>query len=291
MRTVTRFVSGMLVVIATACGDAGQQPVGVSGVRVSAIGSAHIGSSSQGKNPAKPYHVEVDRGRKTIHLSSMDNPPTSSFTTSCVETDQVAEGAEPAEPCGSGGEAAEPTYVEFDVTGDNSVLINTQVPWDPSYETAGDDGTRWICPVVSEHLHFSWKDRFFQTRGYSRLVQRLPSTIGVPKGRYQLPFGPWISSDGKAMITAGTVDATCWVRYENWSSLGIVFQVGFLAVYRYSGDFRELDGPTNASYGGGGGSDPFEELTEEERGVVEDYLRDGTCTAGWVIVVDGERVC
>lgn len=47
-------------------------------------------------------------------------------------------------------------------------------------------------------------------------------------------------------------------------------------------------GGTWVSYGGGGGGGYID---PEAADVFERYIEEGTCTTGWVIIVDGVRVC
>lgn len=188
---------------------------------------------------------------------------------------------------------------ELEIDGTVTDTIETDQPWDPSYSTAGWDGTAYHCASRVDDVHFSWKNHYFETNGESYLIGRLPSGIaGVVKGRYWLPQGPWLSTDGRARIWSGTVDANCYFQYTTFAGIMLV-EYGVIVVYRFNGDYEEFgDHGSFASSGGGQyGGDMYYDLDDLRGGdpdaydAVKTWLETGKCTVGWVIFVDGVRVC
>jgi hypothetical protein len=271
-----------------ACTDTPHEPgLGVlpSHTVLAAEGETYTAVTKNGKR--KVYRVRVDRARKAVELRTVSN--VASYEPAI---DNCPAGDVDCTPFGGGGDPWASGSGELEISGTDSARIIVEQPFDAalSAEYGG-----WICPPWKEDAHFEWKGHHFQTEGMARLIRRLPSAIGVPKGEYLLPPGPWTSDDGRARIWSGTLHGTCWVRQE--SALGglITVYAGFIGWYRFVGDYQELpeDVPGGGSSGGGGGGGEgnVETGDEEADRVIEEWLRTGECTPGWAIIVDGERVC
>jgi len=188
---------------------------------------------------------------------------------------------------------------ELEIDGTVADTIETDQAWDPSYSTAGWDATAYHCASRVSDVHFHWKSHYFETDGESDLIGRLPSNVaGVVKGRYLLPQGPWLSTDGRARIWSGTVDANCYFQYTTFAGIMLV-EYGVMVVYRFNGDYEEFgDNGSFASNGSGQyGGDMYydlDDLRSSDPGAydaVKTWLETGKCTVGWVIFVDGVRVC
>jgi hypothetical protein len=177
------------------------------------------------------------------------------------------------------------------ISGEDSVYVETV--FTESDLSDGEYGP-YFCPLYVDDPHFEWRGHHFEIDGRVQKIADLPMTSGIPKGRYLLPPGPWLSDDGKARIWSGTIDGTCFVRDHR--VLGIRITEGYMGWYKFTGDAD--DGSTGAggsgtggtwvSYGGGGGGDYID---SEAAHVFKVYVEEGTCTSGWVIIVDGIRVC
>lgn len=85
--------------------------------------------------------------------------------------------------------------------------------------------------------------------------------------------------------------------HDVWVGLGVWKGQGYMLWGRFEGDAEE-----HGSGGGAGGAESgfvsmggagweVDTGDPEVDNVVETYLNTGECTAGWVILVDGERVC
>lgn len=302
-----------LLVSVTACADNPQSPQPPA--QLLQPGAPSLTRSPQGgdvsetyvevkrNGKTKLYRVKINKGRRSIEFETVAEEGT--FTTSsagstCDDPDMPGCESNPEEP---GGGSTGGTYMiqtgELDIEGEVHDTVDTGEQWDPSYSEAGWDGTRWHCPRRIDDVHFNWKGHYFETEGESYFVGQVPSsTAGVVKGRFLLPNGPWLSKDGKARIWSGTVDANCYFQYT--VAFGILLvEYGYIAVYKFNGDYEEFSNNVHfASNAGGEYGGPVYRSLEELRiadpeayGVVKAWLDTATCTAGWVIIVDGERVC
>ena len=79
----------------------------------------------------------------------------------------------------------------------------------------------------------------------------------------------------------------------------MLVEAGYIAVYKFNGDYEEFsNGGSFASNGSGQyGGQVYYSLAQlqvsdpEAYGVLKGWLDTGVCTDGWVIVIDGQRVC
>jgi hypothetical protein len=177
------------------------------------------------------------------------------------------------------------------IAGSDSVFVNNG---SNGYD-AGEEYGPYYCPLYVDDPHFVWRGHHFEVEGRVQKIADLPMVSGLPKGRYVLPPGPWFSDDGQARIWSGTIDGTCFVRDHH--VLGFRITEGFMTWYKFTGDGDDGStagggsgggGGTWVSYGGGGGGGYID---SEAAHVLAVYLDDGTCTTGWVVIVDGIRVC
>ncbi|HEX6750861.1 MAG TPA: hypothetical protein VF092_26475 [Longimicrobium sp.] len=246
---------------------------------------------------AKLYRVKIKRGTRSIEFETVaeETNTTSSVGSTCDDPTLPGCETNPEDPSGSTGIITG----ELDIDGIVTDTVDTGLPWNPSYSSAGWDGTGFHCKSTIDGMHFNWKNHYFETEGESQYMGRIPSSIaGVVKGRYSLPNGPWLSTDGRARIWSGTVDANCYFEYAQ--SGFFLIEAGFIVVYRFNGDYEELGSDaTFASHEGGSeyGGEVYHSLDALRSGdpaayaVVRSYLDTGNCTEGWVIVIDGVRVC
>jgi hypothetical protein len=79
----------------------------------------------------------------------------------------------------------------------------------------------------------------------------------------------------------------------------LLVEYGAIVVYKFSGDYEELGTDANFASNDGGqyGGTVYYSLGALQSGdpeayaIVKNYLDTGACTDGWVIVIDGVRVC
>jgi len=254
----------------------------------------------------KLYRVKINKGRRTVEFQTVAEEgafKTASAASTC--DDPTLPGCEeyqedPSSGGGTGGGSGTGILTgELEIDGTVADTVDTGEPWDPAYSTAGWDGTAYHCARRIEDMHFHWKNHYFQTEGDSYYMGRLPSSVaGVVKGRYVLPNGPWLSTDGLARIWSGTVDASCYFEYTSFAGIMLI-EYGAIVVYRFNGDYEELGSDANfaSNQGGEYGGTVYSSLDALRTGdpeayaVVKSYLDSGTCSGGWVIVIDGVRVC
>jgi hypothetical protein len=249
--------------------------------RASASNGTRQGGEIASQARIKRYRVRVDRGKKTVELESVTQSAGSCSPTQ-LTCDDGSTACRPLDPqCG-------PWYGTLDISGEDSIYINQGAS---GYDQYVDEYGPYFCPMYVDDPHFEWRGHHFKINGRVTKITDLPMTSGIPKARYSLPPGPWISDDGQARIWSGTIDGTCFVREHH--VLGFRITEGYIGWYKFNGDGDDSSstgsgGGTWVSYGGAGGG---EYIDSEAAQVVQTYLEDGTCTDGWVIIVDGERVC
>ena len=249
----------------------------------------------------KLYRMRVNKATRTMDLRTIveeSDFSTSSDPLTC--DDFTGSGCEnPGDPGSGGTSGTGVVNGELEIDGINADTVELDVPWEASYSTTGWDGSPYHCPGRDEDTHFHWKDHYFETEGISHFMGYLPSSVaGVVKGRYLLTQGPWLSTDGRARIWSGTVDANCYYEYTTWATILLV-EYGSIVTYKFSGDYEEFgSGTTFASQNGGQyGGTVYTSLDEVRGGdpaayeALQAWLEDGTCSDGWVIIVDGKRVC
>lgn len=294
----------VLLALAAACADTvGPAPGGVGEGGGAAAASAHRSASAsapprsregalyvvrRGPGGSRTFRVRIDETRREIHLEpdagAQVRPRSLAEAGSCSAFSLTCEGT-----------ASEAFEGSLEVTGEDRGYVETGLPADPSLpvydpergigDYTSEDVAAFYCPSVWEHARFTWQGHTFSTRGYATLLQRLPSSAAIPHGRYRLPSGTWHSDDGKARIRSGTLDGMCFIRDYYW--LGFLIRGGTMGWYRFTGIFEvpgEGESFAFASVGGGGGGGRADDALEA-------YVTEGRCTPGWVIIVDGARVC
>lgn len=248
-------------------------------------GEFYIKTKKNGKQ--KYYRAKVNLEKKTIELQTTSGP-----SDNCQVDDPDCE------PC------LDPTIncelmhaVDEDITGDNGITNKFGEQADQSLPDYNPDVAPsfgpYHCPRYVDDPHFTWRGHHFQVDGVAQYMGALPSSSGIPKGRYLLPNGPWLSDDGKARIWSGTIDGSCFVIYEKWLGFFLV-ERGSIGWYKFNGDFEDISG---AAPGGGStewasyGSGETQKLPSDAKQALDTYLATGECTPGWVIIVDNARVC
>ncbi|HEY0023128.1 MAG TPA: hypothetical protein VGB24_09460 [Longimicrobium sp.] len=232
----------------------------------------------------KKYRLRVDRAQQQLHLSAITDP-------ACYPDDPSCNGDLHTPECSLADLVCE--YGSYPAVGTDSVYNENP----PETGTSWYDSGPYFCPMYVDDPHFEWKGHHFQIDGRADRVQLLPSNIGVPKGRYRLPPGPWISDDEQMRIWSGFIDGTCWVREELVAGF-LRAHVGYIGWYRFQGTSEDL-----ALWGGGqgeakdgvwvsyGGEGSGSYLDPEAARVLERYMNEGVCTPGWMIFVNGAQVC
>lgn len=314
MRGSTVIVLGALLSIGllAACGDV-TTPASVKETHVGHRSSARSLKGGQTvytyvevkKNGrTKLYRVKINKGHRSIEFQTVAEEgmyTTNSVGSTCDDPSMPGCETNPEDPGDSTGGTTGTGILtgELEIDGTVTDTIETDQPWDQSFSTAGWDGTQYHCASRVDDVHFHWKNHYFETEGESVYMGRVPSrTAGVVKGRYLLPQGPWLSTDGRARIWSGTVEANCYFEYTTFAGILLV-EYGAIVVYRFSGDYEELGSDANFASNDGGqyGGMVYYSLEQlrsgdpEAYGVVKAWLDTGACTDGWVIVIDGERVC
>jgi hypothetical protein len=237
------------------------------------------------------YQVRVDASARRMHVRTVSSlvepvdfcPP---GDPGCTTGEQFCTLDDPE--CGSRG------YVIADISGEDSVYIN---PDAPLYEVAEGEWGPYVCPMYVDNAHFEWRRYHFQIWGRVVFQQHLPMTSGIPKARYLLPPGPWDSRDREARIWSGTIDASCFVRQHR--VFGVRITEGTMGWYGFRGDAQILSTPGGGGGGGGpgttwvsyGGSGQGGYIDSDAAQVLEKFFKDGSCTDGWVIIVDGVQEC
>lgn len=91
---------------------------------------------------------------------------------------------------------------------------------------------------------------------------------------------------------SSVIDGTCFVTKEWWGPIQVMR--GYIGRYRFSGTAETVASSSDSgdgvwvSYGGQGGGSYID---ADAAKVLLKFIDTGQCTAGWVIVVDGVRVC
>ena len=108
------------------------------------------------------------------------------------------------------------------------------------------------------------------------------------EAEYRIPPGPWTSDDGKLVVWSGKVRMKCY---------GVNTRGGFEGLFTS----YWLSGKIERKQANGGGGDVHWTATDVEgvggdaQAVINKFLNSGGgiggCTPGWVIEVDGARVC
>ena len=245
--------------------------------------AARLGRSAGPGERSHGYRVRVDRSRHTLELQSagaMTMDPSCSPTALICDDGTTPECDASQNSCG--------WIALLEISGETAV---SGTSLESGYDLSGGEYGPYYCPAYVDDPHFVWKGKHFQIEGRVVKIEDLPAISGIPKARYRLPPGPWMSDDGTAKIWSGTIDGTCFVRDHH--ILGLRVTEGYMGWYRFAGDFDDGSSPrsgggsgTWVSYGDGGGY-----LDRDAARALLAFLDDGTCTDGWVIVVDGVRVC
>jgi hypothetical protein len=298
----TRWIIALwLPVAATACSkDVGERIIAAPAERTasSAADHRHILAAAFKKSGAwRRFRVKVESGR-TIRLTTMAQPVTGCDVddTACSTCPPDAASCGPIYTFGSVDSISAPAF------GAESITVRTDSPADPSLPPfdagqpyyIGDDSSAldgpggFYCPAVVENAHFETRGHHFATHGYSYIVTSLPSRINIPKARYMLPMGPWLSDDKAARVWSGTVDGTCWVR--NYNFMGFIIQGGWVAWYGFKGDYEQIGDGTHVAFTGGSGSSGGGTFPDAAN-ALDWYFKTGQCTPGWIIVIDGVREC
>lgn len=239
---------------------------------------------------AQTYRLSVDDSGKSMKLVTVESTP----VRTCDDLTS-ADGCTGSGSTGSGtGGGTGILTGDLELTGTDSVYA------DLSSENLSADlaaAGPYHCPGRVDDPHFEWKGHHFQVEGVAERITYLPQISGLPKGRYLLPPGPWLSDDGRARIWSGTIDGTCFVQYYSWYGI-ITIEAGSMGWYAFHGDYEEIgDEASFASNGGEYGGVVYYSLSDLQAGdpeaykVIMTYINDGTCTDGWVVVIDGDRVC
>lgn len=246
---------------------------GVVGPAHPAIPSFSFGNNAHGdvvvqvkKNgTAKRYKVKVDKGSRTIALTTLND----------CETQII-----PDPECA--------TYIDEEGYDSGDVLVDQQVyvGYNPPSPPAG-----FFCPPTTNGMKFTKRDHKFDVDGeFVRLTHQTFPPPMFAKASYRVPPGPHESTDGKMIMYSGTVRVSCNIEQYR-TILPFDVQYGHIWVVGVSGDFYE-----KPNTGGEGGGDDWADRLEgtvdgDSMAIVDDYLEDGTCTDGWAIYVDGVRVC
>lgn len=280
LRTVA---SAVLTVFAAGCTDKPELPTTAAATlpgRIPVVGSASKAGASGEKTrggKVKRYRVKVDHKRKVIDAETeLVTQSTVGLPENCLE------------PGGCPPEEASYIYSgEFDVSGETRDSTNTGQPWDPAYAGMGEEGTRFHCKQAIDDIRFTHLQYAFTANGYATYIGPAANrSWGVVRGRYQLPGGPHLSSDGKAEVLSGVVEGNC---YFEWRQVGpLLFEYGIFVATKFIGQWREV--PEDVPGGGTIGGD-WQGAGSEATAVFLNFLNYGECTPGWVIVVDGVRVC
>ena len=230
------------------------------------------------------YLLRVDRGRKILELKSFS---TQAVNSGCSLTEVICDDG--STTCQTLGPECGLWYGIVQISGGDSIHVNNGAS---GYDATVDEFGPYYCPLYVDDPHFEWRGHHFKIDGRVQKIADLAMISGIPKGRYLLPPGPWSSDDGQARIWSGTIDGTCFVRDHH--VLGFRVTEGFMAWYKFTGDGDDTTassgdgGGTWVSYGGGGGGGYIDSDAAQ---VLKTYLETEACTNGWVIIVDGVRVC
>ena len=279
--------AAIMVALAAACADTPELPTtAASPSTVQTPANAFLASTGADGEKSKEakvkrYRVKVDHKRKVIDAQ------TEFVTTSTIDPPENC-----LEPEGCTGTSI--IYSgEFDVSGETYDTTNTGQPWDPAYAEMGEEGTRWHCKQRIDKFKFTHKEYAFQVeeeKGDAVYIGPAQSrSWGVVKGRYQLPKGPHLSTNGKAEVLSGVVEGLCYFQYERVGLL-LVEWGNFISV-KFIGQWRVLPNDVPGGGTGGGGLGGSGGGDSDAIAVFLNFLDTGTCTPGWVIVIDGVRYC
>ena len=221
--------AAILVVLAAACVDTPELPTLAppSTAPLDVGYASKVGSDGEWTKDAKVkrYRLKVNHKRKMIEAET-------EFVTSSTII--------PSENCLEPDGCADVSIIysgEFDVSGETSDSTNTGEPWDPVYAEMGEEGTRWHCKQTVDDIKFTHKEYAFVAEGDATYIGPAPSrSWGVVKGKYQLPRGPHLSTNGRAEVISGVVEGLC---YFEWTQLGpFLIEGGFFASTKFIGQWR-----------------------------------------------------
>lgn len=152
-------------------------------------------------------------------------------------------------------------------------------------------------PTINGGIWFSWRRHGFVVWG-THVRQRVPRSWPWAEAEYALPPGPHESDDGEAVIWNGVLRGNCYGYIDRHGEFN-----GIISFTWVRGEAHEKTA-FNGSGGGEGGeyytvSDGTLTTTTngvntgdaEVDGVVNRWLDANQCTEGWVLIVDGVRVC
>ena len=167
------------------------------------------------------------------------------------------------------------------------------------------DGAFFECAPFVDDPHFIWGGRHYKIFGRAFLTYSFTSPGMVPIGAYLLPMGPHPSDDGQWVIWSGTIQGKC----NTWrlQIRGLIVWTGWMQWYYFSGDegpastgpgsgsshqggwaFGETGGTTRYTFTNGASD---RAIPQDVLDVINAYMTDRTCTAGWDIWIDDTQVC
>lgn len=162
-------------------------------------------------------------------------------------------------------------------------------------QSMADSGAE--CPsIIGGGSYIKWRNHDFIIWG-DWIRQKVIRSWPWGEAEYAIPMGPHQSRDGKATIYNGVAKGSCYGYYSLYTR---EFN-GIIRMTWLRGEATE-HASTENGYGGGSftADDGFRSGTyrdgvstgdSEADQVLNDFLTTGECTPGWVIIVDGVRVC
>lgn len=234
---------------------------------------------------SKRYRGTLDPQQHALQVTSITSP-------ACYDEDLSCNG-ENAPECPLTD--ADCQYGSYNASGEDYVYIENPPPSSGAWYDSGP----YICPQYVDDPEFTAKGRLFHLEDVRiYLVAFLAMSSGIPKARYAIPPGRYVSDDGTLRIRSGTLDGTCLIQRRTYAGM-IEVTEGYMLWYKFQGVSEDLTfeggGQGQAqdgvwvSYGGNNGSGTY--MDPEAARVLERYMNDGVCTPGWAIFVNGAQVC
>ena len=264
-----------------ACTDAGPNPVTppnppVPPLRARASAPGQLRPPGVRRNP-RAFTLKVDKQKKGIQIQTIS---------SC--NPEMGTGCEV--PCDPTADLCDNPQAQVDEALDAGQLILGDVT-----ESSGE------CPrEMTGGIWFQWRKHDFVVWG---TFERQLSIRSWPWGEaeYALPAGPHESQDNRATIWNGVVKAKCYGYADSGGGFSGIMNWTWLR-----GNAEEHEPHTGSDGGAGDEISYYNALNgtltwtpgghvstgdSEVDAVVNKWLDTGHCSEGWVIEVDGIRVC
>lgn len=195
-------------------------------------------------------------------------------------------------------------FIDWDVTGGG--VFSGETAYSSSYPEWNGENPRYEAPAGAQYFcpDYFWgfvtisagSDDYVMSGAFGKMMTLTPSPAGYPRARYSVPETEHWNTAGNKYIYGGHVDGTCFFINVKLQPM-VGWWVGFFSAERYVGTYGSTGTPSGGSpIGGWAFKDTSSGFSNGDgygsaSAAINAWLDNGTCTAGWVIVVDDEVVC